>query len=87
MRILSAVYVAEMVAALKWGAKSKTQLVDFTGATEKFIENWLNEFHRSGLVYVHHTERLHVIGQSTNFYAWQPEAPFGLPDNHQRIKP
>lgn len=82
MRTQTAALVAELIAALRWApAKSKAQIVEATGGGCKFVENWVGEFHASGLLYVHHTERLHKVGQSTYFFAWQPQEPFGLPDN------
>ncbi len=79
--------VAEMLAAMMWAPKSKNCLVEYTGASDSFVDKWVIDMHKSGIIFIDHVERLHKVGRVTHFYKMQPVVPFGLPDNMTEKRP
>lgn len=83
-RMLAIDIHAEVIAALQWGPKMTTQLIDATGASEAAIARFLTALHASGVVRIAGEDER--IGTGRRQRIWELQAtPFALPDWNPRL--
>lgn len=69
--------IAEVIAALMWGPKSKGDLHEITGYSEVPVNQLVKALENSGVIY-RHSERPGVTGRSAQLFAMRP-LPFHDP--------
>lgn len=74
---------AEVVAALQWGPKMTTQLIEVTGASEMAVARFLSALHASGAVRIAGENERAGAGRRQRI--WELQAvPFAKPDWNPR---
>lgn len=83
-RMASSDIHAEVVAALQWGPKMTTQLIDVTGASEMAVARFLSALHASGAVRIAGEDERPGTGRRQRIWELQPQ-PFAKPDWNPRL--
>lgn len=74
---------AEVLAALQWGPKKTTQLIEVTGFGEMAISRWLEALHASGVIRISGEDARVGPGRRERIWELQTQ-PYALPDWNPR---
>lgn len=77
---------AEVLAALMWGPKMTSQLVEVVDCSGMSIGRWLEAMHASGVVRISGEDDRAGVGRRQRIWELQPK-PFALPDWNPRQHP
>lgn len=76
---------AEVLAALQWGPKMLSQLLEVTDLGGMAVTRWLDALHASGAVRIAGEDQRDGTGRRQRIWELQ-SAPFALPDWNPRLR-
>lgn len=74
---------AEVLAALMWGPKMTSQLVEVVDTSSEAVRRWLEALHASGVIRISGEDDRDGKGRRERIWELQPK-PFALPDWNPR---